>query len=180
MDPIRRARYFFIGIGIAAILTGTVRLSALAGLARPATGDGTNLVSAPVRIRVPGKSIDTGVKPASVKAGGWETDFGAANYLISSSRLTGSGNVIIYGHNTPGVFGNLLSLMQGDTIVVSDGASREYRYMVIGTAVTEPGDMQLIDRSSTPVLTLYTCIGFLDAQRFVVRALPLDGRVAVR
>lgn len=118
--------------------------------------------------------LDVAIDPAIFQEGEWSISPDHASYLTSSARPGERGNIIIYGHNTRDILGNLRALKGGETITLtlSDHTTRDY--LVETVTEVSPTRVDLLAPTNTETLTLYTCSGILDSQRFVVRATPLD------
>lgn len=126
----------------------------------------------PVRIFIPGL-IDLGIEPHVYAEGEWTISTNQASYLTASARPGESGNIIIYGHNKWPIFGKLTSL-QGQEIItlyLQDGSERQYQ--IESLAEVAPTQTELLQPTATEVLTVYTCTGWLDSRRLVIRAHPL-------
>jgi len=83
-----------------------------------------------------------------------------------------NGNSAIAGHRTTygAPFYNLDALAPGDAIDVTT-AQGSFTYRVTRTRVVAPGDVSVVDPTSTPVLTLTTCNPrFSASSRLVVQA----------
>lgn len=116
--------------------------------------------------------VDTPIQPHVYQNGQWTTSPNTASYLVQSATPGQHGNSIIYGHNTRGIMGNIRALKGTETIVItlSDGTKKEYEISTI-TEVT-PNETSYLEPTNTEILTLYTCSGFLDKNRFIVQAKP--------
>ena len=93
-------------------------------------------------------------------------------HVEGTARPGEKGNVGIAGHRD-GYFRVLKDVTAGDTIrLVTLGETLEYT--VEDARIVEPEDVQVLDPTSTPVLTLVTCYPFYYVgnapKRFVVRA----------
>jgi sortase A len=92
---------------------------------------------------------------------------------VEGTALPGErGNVAIVGHRD-GFFRVLKDVTSGDTIrLVTLGETLDYT--VEGVRIVEPEEVQVLDPTSTPALTLVTCYPFYYVgsapQRYVVRA----------
>lgn len=120
-----------------------------------------------------GNTYDLFIVQAGIVDGAWSISQNHANHVRQSHAPGEEGNIIIYGHNTNRVFGSLLSVRAGEIVRISttDGKLHTYR---ISQTVTVPTDQtQWLTPTAHEVLTLYTCTGFLDRLRFVVRAVPV-------
>lgn len=116
--------------------------------------------------------LDTGIEDAAYTSAGWSIAPTKATYLLQSARPGEAGNIIIYGHNTREILGNIRALKGGETITLTleDGTTK--LYIVDSLYEVPPSDVRFIEPTTTEVLTLYTCSGLLDSQRFIVRATP--------
>lgn len=125
----------------------------------------------PVRIFIPSISTIDIVKAGKIQ-GEWTISKKAANYVLQSATPGTPGNAIIYGHNTYNIFANLHQTKKGDqvTLYMSDGVIR--RYTVVDIQEVTPDNIDVLKPTITEVLTIYTCSGWLDSKRFVVRAVP--------
>lgn len=118
--------------------------------------------------------VDAPVIDGTLAGDTWTLSDTAAVYLIQSARPNTPGNIVIYGHNTREMMGNIRALKGREKIklTLSDGSERWYQVktmrQVPATAVS------YIQPTETETLTLYTCAGFADTQRFVVQAIPID------
>jgi len=126
----------------------------------------------PTHIEIPWY-IDVAIDPHAFVAGEWTVSEDNASYLTDSAMPGESGNIIIYGHNKREILGNLRALKGYEqiTLTLSDGSKRLYQIESIKQV--SPDRTELLTQTDSEVLTLYTCSGFLDSQRFVVRAKPL-------
>ena len=128
-------------------------------------------VALPIHITA-GEKIKIPVVEGGKINGVWTVSATAANHVLNSAIPGESGNIIIYGHNTLKIFGNIQSLTQGDIIQVRTTDGVLHKYKVTITRTVSPSKTDLLAPTKTEVLTLYTCTGLLDSLRFVVRAIP--------
>lgn len=126
----------------------------------------------PVRITIPWY-VDTSIRPAFFAGGKWSTDANSASYVMQSSRPGEGGNIIVYGHNTGKVMGNIRSLKGSETITLTTKDGRKYQYQVISLHEVTSNKTEFLGPTESEILTLYTCSGFMDANRFIVRAEPV-------
>jgi sortase A len=93
-----------------------------------------------------------------------------------TGRLGNSGNIGIAGHRNTH-FRKLEWVRRGDEIVLTSH-NVDYRYRVEWVHLFKPEDMEVLDPSHGPAVTLITCFPFeyvgSAPLRFVVRALPDD------
>ncbi|SRR5258708_4699841 len=126
----------------------------------------------PTRVQIPSQNIDLPITEASIQDGVWQTSQTGATHLDTSARPGESGNVVIYGHNLLRLFGKIRGLKAGDKILVSTSEGKNIEYTVNSTEVVKPDNVEAVLPTTYEILTAYTCTGFLDSQRFVVKATP--------
>lgn len=127
----------------------------------------------PVRIRIPGVSVDVPVQPATITDGKWPASSTGVSHLSTSPIPGEQGNSILYGHNWSNLFGSLKNVHNGDTIDITLSNGEIRRFSVEMTDTVAPEQTHILSASDDIRLTLYTCTGFLDMKRFVVTAIPL-------
>lgn len=130
-----------------------------------------SVAAKPIEMQIADKVAVTieGVKPA---AGNWPVSPVGANYVLNSAQLGEAGNLIIYGHNRKQILGGLKQVAVGDRVRLTDQYGKEWVYRVVKTFAVSPGETKWLEPTDTPVLTIYTCTGWLDSQRLIVRAIP--------
>ena len=126
----------------------------------------------PVHIFIPWNS-NVDIEPLSFTNGEWQISDTKATYLLGSARPGEQGNIIIYGHNKREILGNIRALKGGEPITIRTDDGKDHVYLVKRTQEVSPNDISLLAPTTTEVLTLYTCSGLLDSQRFLVRAEPV-------
>jgi sortase A len=97
---------------------------------------------------------------------------------VEGTGLPGSaGNISIAGHRDRH-FRKLDWIQRDDQIVLTSRNGAQYVYLVEWSRTFKPGDIQVLDPSHGPAITLITCFPFeyLGAAplRLIVRALPDD------
>jgi len=125
--------------------------------------------SLPVRIIIPDISVDLPVVPAKVVNHTWETSETAASFGLGSALPGNGGNSVIFAHARIGLFGGLRNLKK-DAIVYVYTKKEKYSYKVDEIKTVSPKDTEVIAPTPDDVLTLYTCSGFADTKRLIVRA----------
>ncbi len=125
----------------------------------------------PSEIRI-GERINLAVVPAGYVNGNWLISDRYANHVTKSASPGDTGNIIIYAHNNGSMFGPLTMVQKGEEISVKTKDGKIRRYRVFETHEVEPSDTRYLLPTPTEILTLYTCTGFLDSRRFIVRAIP--------
>jgi LPXTG-site transpeptidase (sortase) family protein len=117
--------------------------------------------------------VDTGIEQQIYVDNKWTISPDVASFLAQSAQPGTAGNTIIYGHNTRSILGNIRALKGSEQIelTLSDGSKKMYQ--VESLHEVSPTDTQLLRPTDSEVLTIYTCSGFMDSRRFVVRAVPI-------
>ena len=97
---------------------------------------------------------------------------------VEGTGLPGSaGNISIAGHRDRH-FRKLEWIQRDDRIVLTSPAGDQYVYRVEWSRVFKPGDIQVLDGSHGPAITLITCFPFeyvgAAPLRLIVRAVPDD------
>jgi len=124
----------------------------------------------PSQIQIPKVKIDLLVSPAKAKNEIWEISKDGASYLLGSGVPGRKGNSVIYGHNKNNLFGPIRWLKVGDEIRIKNRKGEEFLYKVKETKTVSPENIEVLAPTKDSTLTLYTCTGFMDRQRFVVVA----------
>lgn len=117
--------------------------------------------------------VDVDIDPQVFVSGKWSVSQNHASYLVSSALPGNPGNIILYGHNKRTIMGNIRVLKGYEkiTLTLADGSTRTYQ--IESMKQVSPTQTDLLSPTDTETLTLYTCSGFMDSQRFVVRAKPI-------
>ena len=97
---------------------------------------------------------------------------------VEGTGMPGSaGNISIAGHRDRH-FRKLEWIQRDDQIVLTSRGGAEYVYRVEWSRVFKPGDIQVLDASHGPAITLITCFPFeyvgSAPLRLIVRAVPDD------
>ena len=125
--------------------------------------------SNPTRIRITKIGIDSPIEETKINNKVWEISQKGISHLAISARPGEQGPIILYGHNTNDRFGPIRWLTKGDDIEVLAG-SQKYNYIVVQTMRVRPDQMDIFTQQIGERLTLYTCDGFGDLERFLVIA----------
>jgi LPXTG-site transpeptidase (sortase) family protein len=156
--------------GLVLIQAPKIRMVYQAHVLQPAfveTAQVLNQGFVPVTLSLP-QIIELEVEAAVVNDG-YSVSQTKATYLPVSSGLGGGGNVIVYGHNLDWILGRLWRVNVGDEIAVYDKRGKVWNYQVTDKVQIKPGETQWLEPTETEVLTIYTCAGFMDRDRLVVR-----------
>jgi sortase A len=129
----------------------------------------------PTGLLIPAISLDTPIKEVFIIDDEWEVAEYAAGFLHATA-FPGEGNTVLAGHAgiRGAVFRDLGALNPGDDIYV-DAAGWRYHYRVRESKNVWPDQVDILDPSRTPVLTLLTCTNW-DTQRLVVVADLVDSK----
>lgn len=122
----------------------------------------------PTRIVIPAIHVDARV----VEGDGWEQLKKGAGHRIGSANPGERGNCVISAHNDiyGEIFRDLHKLELEDEIIVYAG-SQPYRYKVVAKRIIEPTQVEVMDPTPDPILTLITCYPYrIDTHRIVVIA----------
>ncbi len=166
---------FVVGINMIVIgaLYNLYRQTILSFQAVPVTTFSLNQrTPIPIRVQIPSQKIDLPITEAAIHNGVWDTSQTSATHLDSSARPAEQGNIVIYGHNLVRLFGKIRGMKKGDAISVISQDGTVHHYVVDLTETVKPDDIQVVLPTSREELTLYTCTGFLDTLRFIVKAKP--------
>lgn len=120
-----------------------------------------------------GEAVNIPLDEAQLVGQKWTVSPVNGTYLLNSARLGQVGNMIIYGHNLKSIFGNLKMVETGDRVTLTDELGKDWTYRVVKTVVINPADSSWLQDTDIPMLTIYTCAGFMDSKRLIVRAVPV-------
>jgi LPXTG-site transpeptidase (sortase) family protein len=114
--------------------------------------------------------VDTDIETHVFAQNRWTIAENAASYLMQSGKPGQAGNIILYGHNKRDILGNIRALKGGEIIELTTLGGQVLRYQVILLEEVDPKNLRYLQPTDEEVLTIYTCSGLLDSQRFIVRA----------
>jgi LPXTG-site transpeptidase (sortase) family protein len=126
--------------------------------------------SIPVYIKSYPVGIDIKIKEAEIVKGIWQVFPDSVSHLYSSGRIGEGKNIVIYGHNKDDVFGPIRYMKEGSEIELRDEKGDKFIYKVIKTDTVKPDNLDYVTPKNEELLTLYTCSGFFDSERFIVVA----------
>lgn len=121
----------------------------------------------PVEVKIDSIKLDLAVSAGLVYGNTWDLYDDKIAWLATSA-VPGEGNVILYGHDRRGLFGDLYKLKIGDAVQVKKG-NDWFNYKVTEVKRVLPSDVVSI-LSDKNRLTMYTCDGSFDQRRLVVYA----------
>jgi sortase A len=124
----------------------------------------------PMRLAFPSLAQTMDVREIYVVGGEWEVAEYAAGYHFGTALPGNIGNSVFSGHAglRGAVFKDLGRLNPGDEVVI-ETARWQYTYRVRGSQNVWPTQVEVMDPTPTPTLTLITCTNW-DTQRLVVVA----------
>lgn len=133
-----------------------------------------NQLSQPEQLIIEDLKINLQIYPFVINNGRWQVSEKGVSYLSSSPIPGEVGNSILYGHNWTNLLGSLPRIKPNQIIkiVYQDGSTK--KFVVTSTQVVSWKDTSVLNQTTQPKITLYTCTGFLDSKRFVVSAIPSD------
>jgi len=126
----------------------------------------------PHMITIPAINLSIPVEDATVSQGKWQTFDKAAAHISTSADPGDPGNIVIYGHNTSEIFQNLIQVRLGEIIEITTRNGNKYAYTIAEIKTVSPQTIDVIRPTAFAALTVYTCTGFWDRQRLVIRAYP--------
>lgn len=121
-----------------------------------------------IRIQIPAIQVDAPV----VQGDGWDQLKKGVGQYIGSANPGQTGNIVLSGHNDVygEVFKRLDELEPGNTIIIFS-INRQYVYVISGSQIVEPTQVEVMAPTSDPTLTLISCYPYLiDNKRIVVFA----------
>lgn len=130
----------------------------------------TDKKEVPTRITIEALNIDAPIKPVTKEGSNWPVIDNGVSYLANSPVPGNDGNSIMYAHNWKNLFGNLVYAKPGEDVTITFGDGSKKTFVITGTSIVSPQDSSILAPSKDRRVTLYTCTGFLDTQRFVVVA----------
>lgn len=124
-------------------------------------------------IEIPSLSIKNQIEEGIIKDNIWYVSKENVVHLASSKNPGEGGNIIIYAHNTKGLFAKLSQIKLGDEIALKTKNDILYRYKTQEIHTVFPQASDFVGEKQEETLTLYTCAGFFDTKRFVAVAKPI-------
>ncbi len=124
----------------------------------------------PVKISIPSIKTDLPIEEKLIEKGIWQISNKGVSHLATSAYPGNPGNIIMYGHNTDERLGRLQFIKTGEIIKITSTNGRVFEYKVKTVEVVKPTDIDRLMSYSGETLTIYTCIGFADLKRVLVKA----------
>lgn len=126
----------------------------------------------PAEIIIKDVNIDLPIFPAVFANGTFQTTPNGASYLTSTPIAGDYGNSVMYAHNWANLFGSLPKVKKGETVTIIFSNKTQKDFTVTQTETVSAYDTGILYSYDDKRITLFTCTNFLDADRFVVTAIP--------
>lgn len=130
-------------------------------------------IQQPTYLTIDSIQIHLPIDETVIHAGVWQVSQNSISHLATSATPGAQGNIILYGHNTKERLGNLSKVKKGTSIYLTTKNGEKHEYVVVNTQVVNPSQVEVLTAQHDEELTIYTCYGFADLKRFVVKALPV-------
>jgi len=131
---------------------------------------GSSSPSWPAWISVKNREITAEVAIGGYEDGKWVLDGNYVLYLPTSGKLGQGGNTVLYAHNREKLFGNLKNVSIGDTVILGDNKGNIYNFKVYSMEYIKAYQVEKINTDKSDTVTLFTCDGWFDEERLVVKA----------
>jgi sortase A len=114
-----------------------------------------------------------GVDAPVVQGDGWEQLKKGVAQHVGTANPGEKGNLVLSAHND--IFGEIFRdldlLKPGDLVIIHTTNQRTFTYLVTGTQIVEPTQVEVMAPTPDGVVTLISCYPYLvDNKRIVVRA----------
>ena len=117
-------------------------------------------------------NIDLPITESKIVDGYWELSENTASHGEGSANPGEKGNIVVFAHAREGLFYNLKDVKKDDVVYLfTKDKWRTYKVRDITSVF--PNQVEVIKPTSNETLTLYTCTGFYDEKRLIVRAYPI-------
>lgn len=126
----------------------------------------------PVKIIIPKVNIDLTVTESKIVDGYWELSENTASHGEGSANPGEKGNIVVFAHAREGLFYNLKDVKKDDVIYIFT-KDKWITYKVKDITAVLPNQTQIIKPTEKETLTLYTCTGFYDEKRLIIKAYPI-------
>jgi LPXTG-site transpeptidase (sortase) family protein len=123
----------------------------------------------PARIEIPDLGVSAEVKAGGIVEGRWLLEEDVVMVLPESGRPAEGFNTVLYAHNRPDLFGHLNQLADGAIIILKTG-DKDYQYELFSREQVAPDQLDRLFSDIPDTITLFTCDGWFDSQRLVVKA----------
>lgn len=127
----------------------------------------------PVSLELPQRSSNFDVEKDTIKYGLWPLSDSHPVYLETSGTPGKPGNVVIYGHNTQNIFGNLSAIKEGSEVTITTNNNQFLTYKIDSIKKVFPQDVEILQQGREERITLFTCTGLFDSMRLVVSGIRI-------
>ncbi len=127
----------------------------------------------PISLKIAKTNTNLLIEASEIINGNWQVSKNGVSFLNSSAVPGEDGNIVIYGHNKEKILGSLDTLKSGDDIEIITRDNVTHKYIVKKIETVSPTQIEVINPTSSEVLTIYTCTGLFDSKRLVVKAEPV-------
>jgi LPXTG-site transpeptidase (sortase) family protein len=134
--------------------------------------DGLQSTPVPKKVVIPALGIDLEVERSAIVDGYWKVYEDKAGWGEGSGYPGQIGNQVIFAHARKGLFLPLQSIKVGENIYVLTDTSW-FVYEVYERKEVNPNQTEVIEPTDEEILTLYTCSGYEDSNRLIVKARPI-------
>ncbi len=126
-----------------------------------------------IRIQIPAIGVDAPI----VLGDGWEQLKKGVGQHIGSANPGEKNNIVLTGHND--IFGEIFReldrLKSGDQVILFT-SQHSYTYLVSGSKIVGPNEVEVMDPTNDAVATLISCYPYrVDKKRIIVTALLQSG-----
>ena len=127
-------------------------------------------VEKPMFINIAPNIENISVRAGKFENGSWELSDDDALFLESGGVLGENGNVVIYGHNSKKIFGNLKDIKKNQVIEIKGNLGDTYKYNIESIKVVSLNDVSILNQpTNLKQITVYTCTGLFDEKRLVIQ-----------
>jgi LPXTG-site transpeptidase (sortase) family protein len=126
------------------------------------------------QVKISDLKIDLPIYPSVVTDSKWEINNMGVSLLVNYQELGFSSSQILYGHNWPSLLGNLTQAKIGQEIELIYNDDSLKRFQISKLVIVPVNDLTAIQEADQNSLVIYTCSGFMDKERLIVLAEPLD------
>lgn len=130
----------------------------------------------PIGIEIASINLDAKIVQGGFVNGEWILSDDEALYLPTSGKIGEGYNTIIYAHNTTELFGSMKAVSVGDLITITDNEGKDFNYSVFLKENIDPQDLKKLYSDEEDIITLFTCDGWFDQERLLVKARLMAGK----
>jgi LPXTG-site transpeptidase (sortase) family protein len=124
----------------------------------------------PLRIIIPSASINLDVEVSPINGNTWDVSPTKVSFGTGTSYLNEShGNSVLFAHARKGLFRDLRNVKLKDKISII-GSENLYTYKVMSIEKILPSEIDKIKSVGDTNLTLFTCEGYEDQYRLMIKA----------